>query len=208
MSRNPLTGVLLALTALAVVLAVPAHADSVGTLSVCNRQGNPPVSGLITFQLVAPASEGGTQVVTLGPGACTGRYFFSQGLQVVVIENVPAGAVVSSITITGASKIVQSSPASGTVTVGIGDADSVLTFTTSGGGAPVARACVVPKVVGLTLAAARTAIKRAACRVRSVSYVYSTRIPRGGVTSTKPRRGARLAHNGPVRLYVSRGPKP
>jgi beta-lactam-binding protein with PASTA domain len=69
------------------------------------------------------------------------------------------------------------------------------------------RPCVVPHAIGLNLAAARKAIKAAACRVKGVSYVYSSRIPKGGVTSTKPRAGAHLAHNGKVRLYVSRGRK-
>jgi hypothetical protein len=195
-----------AMFVLACATAVAARAgDPTGTLTVCNGAGNPPVAGVITFSLVAPASEGGTQVVTLGAGACTGRYFFSQGLQVTVVENVPAGAVVSSITIKGLSTISASSPASGTATVTIGDADSTLTMTTSGGGAPTPKPCVVPRVVGLTLASARTAIKRNGCRVGSVSYVRSKRIPKGGVTSTSPRAGYRLAHNGRIRVYVSKG---
>lgn len=193
-------------SALALVASASARGgDAVGTLTLCNGTGNPPVPGVITFQLVAPASDGGMQVATLGPGACTGRYFLRQGLQLTVIENVPAGATLTNVTVSGASKIVQTALAAGTVIVSIGDVDSTLTFTTTAGGAPLPNPCVVPRTVGLTLAAARTAIKRAGCRVRSVSYLHSTRIPKGGVTSTRPRAGAHLAHGGLVRVYVSRG---
>jgi len=208
-------GVLCIVAALAAAAASGAQASrsaagAVGTLSVCSTTGSPPVATVITFTIVAPASEGGTQVATLGPGACSANYFFSQGLQVTVIENVPTGAVVTSITITGASTLTQTSLAGGVATVTIGNAESVLTFTTRGAAAapPPLRPCVVPHVIGLNLAAARKAIKAAACTVKSVSHVYSSRIPKGGVTSTQPRAGAHLAHNGKVRVYVSRGRKP
>ena len=122
-----------------------------------------------------------------------------------MIENVPTGDAITSITISGESKLSQTSPAGGLAGVTMGNADSTVTFTTRGAGTPTARPCIVPRVIGLTLAAARTAIKHAACKVKSVTYIHSTRIPRGGVTSSKPRRGTHLAHNAGVRLYVSKG---
>jgi PASTA domain len=206
-------GALYLAAALVALLATSAQASrsagsAVGTLSVCNATGTPPVATVITFTIVAPASEGGTQVATLGPGACSANYFLSQGLQVTVIENVPTGAFVASITISGESALTQTSLAGGVATVTIGNAASVLTFTTKGAAVPApVRPCVVPRVIGLNLAAARRAIKAAACRVKSVSHIYSSRIPKGGVTSTKPRAGAHLAHNGKVRVNVSRGRK-
>jgi hypothetical protein len=206
--RRGLAIVSAALALGATAVAGAQAAPPVGTLSVCNAAGNPPVATVVTFSLVAPASAGGTQVVTLGPGACSAQYFFSQGLQITVIENVPTGGAVTNIAISGASTLAQTSLASGVALVTIGDAGSVLTFTTKAGGAPALRGCVVPHLIGLTLAAARKAIAHAACKVKGVSYVYSTRIPKGGVTSTKPRAGAQLAHNGRVGLVVSRGRKP
>lgn len=205
-------GILFALVASAAAVLLPglasgARTDESGTLTVCSSAGDPPISTLIAFTLNGPIADGGTQVFTLAPGQCKGRYFYPVGTQVTVIENVPSGDVVTSITITGQSTLTQSLPASGLATITIGNVDSTVTFTTKGPGAPAPRACVVPKVVGLTLAAARKAIKRAACRVKSVTRVYSKRIPKGGVTSTKPKRGTHLKHNGPVRVYVSRGAK-
>lgn len=193
-------------SALALVASASARGgDAVGTLSLCNGVGNPAVPGVITYQLIAPASDGGTQVATLGPGACTGRFFLRQGLLLTVVENVPAGATVTNMTVSGLSTIVQRSLPGGTAIVSIGNSDSTLTFTTTGKGTPTASPCVVPRVVGLTLAAARTAIRHAGCRVGTVSYLHSTRIPKGGVASTRPRAGAHLAHGGLVRVYVSRG---
>ena len=184
--------------------AAAATADT-GTISICNAAGNPPVATILTFSIVAPASAGGTQVATLSPGACSARYFLPVGLQITLIENVPTGDVVTNIAVSGAATLDQTSLAGGVATVTVGNSDSIVTFTTRGAGAPPASPCVVPRVIGLTLAAARTAIRASACRVRSVSYVSSKRIPKGGVTSVNPRSGAHLAHNAGVRLYVSRG---
>jgi hypothetical protein len=212
MKRSPRLLVVVALVASAAAVLAPGLASGAaaqsGTLTVCSAKGNPPVTTVLAFTLAGPVADGGTQVLTLGPGECRGRYFFGIGSQVSVIENVPTGDAVTSITISGESKLTQTVLGAGVATITIGNADSTVTFTTRGPGAAAPRGCVVPKVVGLTLAAARTAIKRAACRVRTVSHVYSSRIPKGGVTSTNPRHGAHLAHNGGVRVYVSRGRRP
>ena len=130
------------------------------------------------------------------------------GTQVTVLETVPTGFTVTGITIGGGqSTLAQTIPAGGVAIVTMGTGNSVVTYTTKGPGAPAAAGCVVPSVVGLTLAAARKAVVRAHCRVGSVYRVYSTRIPKGGVTSVKPKRGAHLAHNAKLRLSVSRGRK-
>jgi hypothetical protein len=204
-------GVLFALVAATAAVLVPglasgARADDFGTLTLCNGIGNPPVRTVIVFSLTGRIADGGTQTFTLDPGACKGKYFYLVGSTVTAVENVPTGASVSAITLTGGSStLTQSVLGGGVATITMGTGDSTITFTTKASGPAALRDCVVPKVVGLTLSAARNAIKRAACRVKSVTYVHSTRIPKGGVTSTKPKRGTHLAHNGRVRVYVSRG---
>jgi PASTA domain len=70
------------------------------------------------------------------------------------------------------------------------------------GAAP--RRCVVPKVLGLTLARARVAIARANCLDGKVSTRYSTR-RRGHVIEQYPRPGRRLANGGRVSFVISKG---
>jgi subtilisin-like proprotein convertase family protein len=66
------------------------------------------------------------------------------------------------------------------------------------------RVCRVPRVVGRKLPAARTAIRRAGCRVGRVRYARS-RKARGRVLRQTPRAGARRARGARVNLTVSRG---
>lgn len=65
--------------------------------------------------------------------------------------------------------------------------------------------CVVPRVRGKKLAAARRTIRRANCRVGRVRKARSQR-PRGRVLAQTPRPGKRLALGTKVNLVVSRGP--
>lgn len=65
--------------------------------------------------------------------------------------------------------------------------------------------CVVPRVRGKKLAAARRAIRRAKCRVGRVRKARSRR-PSGRVLAQTPRPGRRLAVGTKVNLVVSRGP--
>lgn len=67
------------------------------------------------------------------------------------------------------------------------------------------RFCVVPAVRGRTLAAARTRLVRANCRLGRVTSRYSAAVERGRVISHRPRVGARLAALAKVDLVVSRG---
>jgi peptide/nickel transport system substrate-binding protein len=69
---------------------------------------------------------------------------------------------------------------------------------------PPAVRCVVPRVVGQRLAAARRKIRRAHCSVGRVRSVRSSRA-RGRVISQRPRPRTRLARGGRVNLVVSRG---
>lgn len=68
-----------------------------------------------------------------------------------------------------------------------------------------ARACVVPNVRGKTLAAARTAIRKANCTVGTVRRAHSATVARGRVSSQRPAPRARLGARGKVNLVVSLG---
>lgn len=217
MKRLPaVTALVAALTAVALALVLPAVAASSpsaraveeGTLSVCNVSGKPPITIALTYALNAPASAGGSQVLSASPGTCTPNVWYPVGTNVSVLETVPTGFAVTAVTISGGqSTLAQTLLTAGMATVTIGNGNSFVNFTTKAPGPPPKAPCVVPRVVGLTLAAARKLVVRAHCRVGSVHRVYSKRIPKGGVTSVKPKQGAHRAHNAKLRLYVSRGPR-
>jgi uncharacterized delta-60 repeat protein len=65
--------------------------------------------------------------------------------------------------------------------------------------------CIVPAVRGQKLAAARTRLVRANCRLGKVKRAYSPQVKRGRVISQRPRVGARLSELAKVDLVVSRG---
>jgi hypothetical protein len=67
------------------------------------------------------------------------------------------------------------------------------------------RRCVVPRVIGKRLQAARRAIARANCRVGRVRRARSKRVRRGLVLAQSPRPGRRMANGARVRLVVSSG---
>jgi hypothetical protein len=177
------------------------------TLVVCNAPGSPAPTGTFTYTLSAPAGAGGTITQNVSVGACSAKIFYPTGSQLLVTETVPSGGAVTGIKLSGASQstLGQVVLSAGQATVTIGSGDAVLTYTTKAAGV-ARRTCVVPHVVGFTLAAARTLIKHAGCRPGAVSYSHSSRIPRGGVISTRPRGGSRVPHGTSVRLTVSRGP--
>jgi hypothetical protein len=66
------------------------------------------------------------------------------------------------------------------------------------------RPCRVPRVVGLRLVRARTAIRRAHCSVGRVRGVRS-RAARGRVVRQSPRAGTKLRRGARVTLVISRG---
>ncbi len=69
----------------------------------------------------------------------------------------------------------------------------------------VLRPCIVPKVVGKSLKAARRALRRAYCSTGRVERVVSSQVKRGHVIFQKPRRGTRLRQHTKIRLVVSKG---
>jgi beta-lactam-binding protein with PASTA domain len=66
---------------------------------------------------------------------------------------------------------------------------------------------VVPKVVGLTLAKARTRIGKAHCKVGTVTRAYSSTARLGKVLAERPKPGTRLKNGAKVSLTVGKGPK-
>lgn len=188
----------------------PGLTPPAGTLAVCSASGAHPVTGSFTYTMAAPASAGGTQTFSVAVGTCSPAVFYTQGVAVIVIENVPTGYAVTSIAVGGGeSTLSSSSPASGSGTVVIGSGQSTVTFTTSGpatSGQP--RDCRVPFVIGLGLTAAKAAIVKASCTLGLVRRAYSRSFRAGRVLGESPKRGTVLAHSAPVDLVVSRGPRP
>jgi PASTA domain len=64
--------------------------------------------------------------------------------------------------------------------------------------------CVVPNVVGKTLAKARAKLKSRACRVGKINRVKSIKRKRGRVIRQKPAPDTQLGHNGKVSLWLGR----
>jgi hypothetical protein len=176
-----------------------------GAIAICNTSGPRPVSGSFSYTLAALASAGGTQVLTVPVGTCTGQIFYNQGVTVTVTEAVPPGDSVAAITLTGdTTSSASTNLAAGSAIVTIGSGQAMLTFQTNG----PPQHCVVPSVVGLTLTAATTSLRKHSCRPGTIHRVYSKAVRAGRVISQTPKRGATLAPNAPVALDLSRGPRP
>jgi uncharacterized repeat protein (TIGR02543 family) len=69
------------------------------------------------------------------------------------------------------------------------------------------RFCVVPRVKGLTLRAARERIRRAHCRAGTIKRSYSS-IDKGHVVSQRPGANRRIRSGAKVNLVVSKGRRP
>jgi hypothetical protein len=65
--------------------------------------------------------------------------------------------------------------------------------------------CVVPKLVGRTLRAAKRRLALTSCRLGRVTRAYSRRVARGRVISQRPKAGRRVGNGTAVALVVSRG---
>jgi hypothetical protein len=68
--------------------------------------------------------------------------------------------------------------------------------------------CVVPKVKGKPLKAAKRAIRAAHCAVGTVKRAYSARVRRGRIVSQRPKPHAVRPTGTKVKLVVSRGRRP
>jgi uncharacterized delta-60 repeat protein len=67
--------------------------------------------------------------------------------------------------------------------------------------------CVVPKLKGKTLRAAKLAIAKAHCSVGKVTRAFSAKVKKGRVLFQKPKPGSKLAAGSKVRLTLSKGKK-
>jgi beta-lactam-binding protein with PASTA domain len=67
--------------------------------------------------------------------------------------------------------------------------------------------CVVPHVVGLTLARARTRIVNHHCRVGAIARKRSSLQKRGKVLVQAPKPGKRLKSGAKVNLVIGKGPR-
>ena len=65
--------------------------------------------------------------------------------------------------------------------------------------------CVVPKVTGKPLAAAKKAMTHGACTVGKIRYASSATVKKGSVISQRPKAGKKLAYHAKVSLLVSKG---
>ena len=93
----------------------------------------------------------------------------------------------------------------GSYTVRVSQADVLGNATTAVRRLVVEEPCVVPAVVGKTLAAAKAAIRRSHCRTGRVTGAHSASVRKGRVLSQRPAPGRRLANGARVDLLVSRG---
>ncbi len=79
-------------------------------------------------------------------------------------------------------------------------------FSLEGTSAPAKSSqCVVPKLKGLGLGAAKQKLKHAGCSVGAVSKRASKTVSKGKVISSSPRKGSRRSAGTKVALVVSRG---
>jgi hypothetical protein len=67
--------------------------------------------------------------------------------------------------------------------------------------------CLVPKVVGKTLAAAKAGLAKRGCRSGKVGRAYSRKVKKGRVVSQSVRAGRKVAARTKVNVVLSRGPK-
>jgi beta-lactam-binding protein with PASTA domain len=81
----------------------------------------------------------------------------------------------------------------------------VLAVSTAATSGSASQHCLVPKVVGLQLVAARIYVEAGGCRVGRVVRVGSVVVPRRRVLSQRPAAGRRLPVGARVELVVSSG---
>jgi hypothetical protein len=131
---------------------------------------------------------------------------------------ISCGATCSHAYATGTGVTLTATPASGSVFSGwsgacsgtggcavtMSQARSVTATFTLQSSAPV---CLVPKVRGKKLAAAKSALTRAHCEAGKITKKFS-KVKRGRVISQRPKPGTSLAAGAKVNLVISKGKKP
>jgi hypothetical protein len=105
----------------------------------------------------------------------------------------------------GGAHVTHTYRRAGRFTVGVSQLDALGNASSTTRPIRIVTKCIVPRVVGKTLAAAKGALKRAHCRAGAIRLVHSARVARGRVVSQKARPGRVLALNAKVGLAVSLG---
>ena len=156
-----------------------------------------------SHSLTVSKAGDGSGTVTSSPAGiscgatCSHRY--AHGTSVTLTATAAAGSDFSGWSGGGCSGI-------GTCTVAT-NADTAVTatFMSQSPPPPPPKNCVVPKVKGKTLSAAKRAIKSHACSVGRIKHATSRTVKKGHVISQKPKPGRRLPHGAKVNLVVSKG---
>ncbi len=131
---------------------------------------------------------------------------------------ISCGSMCSHAYTTGTSVTLTATPASGSVfsgwsgacsgtggcSVTMSQAQSVSATFTLQSSAPV---CLVPKVKGKKLAAAKRALTQAHCKAGKVTKKFS-KVKKGRVISQRPKPGTNLAPDAKVNLVISKGKRP
>ena len=102
-------------------------------------------------------------------------------------------------------RVMHAYRSAGSYTIRVSQADAVGNASTTSRRIVIAEPCVVPAVVGKSLASARAAIRRAHCRTGRITRARSATAPKGRVLLQRPAPGRRLANGARVNLVVSRG---
>jgi hypothetical protein len=190
-----------------VVVKAPPH--PVGTVQVSLNTvesvvtpGVPPATGTFTYTtppkeiLTVHKSGSGSGKVTSSPAGiscgATCSIGFAQGTTVTLRAKAARGSTFSGWS--GACK------GKSTCKITVNAATSVTAKFTG-------KRCVVPKVKGKKLSAAKRALKAHFCRAGKIKHAFSTKVKKGRVISSKPGKGKHLKHNAKVRLTVSKGKK-
>jgi hypothetical protein len=93
----------------------------------------------------------------------------------------------------------------GSCTVTMNGATSVTADFKVTGGPPVVKVCVVPKLKGKTLKAAKRALKARHCRTGKIKHAFSSKVKKGRVISQKPKPRKQLRNGAKVSLVLSKG---
>jgi hypothetical protein len=140
---------------------------------------------------------GGNTVTILGSGFVPGA--------TVKFGSAAAG----NVTLVSSGQLTAVAPAGkvGTVDVSVTTPAGTSGATTADHYKYLPRPCIVPKLKGKKLKAAKRALKKANCRTGKITHKHSSSVKKGRVISSKPKRGKHLPHGAKVKLVVSSGKK-
>jgi hypothetical protein len=152
-----------------------------------------------------PTTGDVTWTITLTPGTwtfvCDAHAFMSGNFTVTATTTSSAASTSSPATTAPVMTTAPVTTTSPTTTAAV----APQTPTTPPLAPPKPSPCIVPGVVGRTLATGRRLLRGAGCTTGRLSRAHSARLRRGRILSQRPAPGARRAHGAPVALVVSRG---